>query len=96
MADQFSVERPVEDALMVARRATWDPGQFTNRVSYHEGEMETLERWQAGAVLVALAAVEPDERWGSINARGPHITGHERVELKRVGLCDERVGGVGL
>jgi hypothetical protein len=42
----FRVDRPVDEALIVVRRATFDPGQFTKRVLYHEGEPETLERWR--------------------------------------------------
>lgn len=80
--ESYSVDRAVDDALMVARRATFDPGQFTKRVPYHEGEPETLERWQARAVLVALAA-GPDDRW---MVDLPHVTDYERAELARVGL----------
>jgi hypothetical protein len=80
----FRVDRPVDEALIVVRRATFDPGQFTKRVLYHEGEPETLERWQARAVLVALAAHDPDPRWGSTTA--PHVTEYERAEFARIGL----------
>jgi hypothetical protein len=85
-ASTFDISRPLDEALMVARRATFDPGAFTKRVLYHGDEWETLERWQARAVLVALAALEPDERWADGNKHGPHITDYERAELKRVGL----------
>lgn len=77
-------ELSVDEALMIVRRATFDPGQFTKRVQYDEQEVETLERWQSRAVLVALAAPEPDERWASLNRTGPHITKYERAELERV------------
>lgn len=80
----FNVRRAMDDALMVARRATFDPGQFTQQALYHAGEAETLERWQARAVLVALMAIEPDDRWPFTTA--PHVTEYERVELERVGL----------
>jgi hypothetical protein len=86
MSGLYSTERPVEEALAVARRATFDPGQFTNRVMFCEDEPETLERWQARAVLVALAALEPDARWAAVNRVGPHVTDYERAELVRVGL----------
>jgi hypothetical protein len=69
---------------MVARRATFDPGQFTKRVLYCEGEPETLERWQARAVLVALVA-GPDDRW---TVDLPHVTDYERAEMARVGLTE--------
>lgn len=74
----------VDEALMLTRRATFDPGRFTKRVLYCEGEPETLERWQARAVLVALAAKSPDFRWASVNANGPHVTNYERAEIGRV------------
>lgn len=82
----FALERSLDiaEALMIARRATFDPGQFTKRVRYHEDEWETLERWQARAVLVALAASEPDERWAIANRQGPTVTDYERAELARV------------
>lgn len=73
------------EALLIARRATFDPGQFTTRVRYSGDEWETLERWQARAVLVALAATEPDDRWST---RAPHLTEYERDELVRLGLGD--------
>jgi len=83
-----AVDRPVEEALMVARRATFDPGQFTKRVRYDEQEVETLEWWQARAVLVALAEHAPDARWAIGNGLGPHITACERAEFERLGLTD--------
>jgi hypothetical protein len=89
MSGLYSTERPFEEALTVSSRATFDPAQFTKRVLYSEDEAETLERWQARAVLVALAAVEPDARWSSVNRTGPHITDYERAELARVGLVSE-------
>lgn len=83
-AYELGRELDVHEALMLCRRATFDPGQFTKRVLYHEdGEVETLERWQARAVLVALSAREPDKRWSSTE---PHVTDFEREELKRLGL----------
>lgn len=82
--EALNVGRPLDEALMLARRATFDPGSFTKHVLYREGELETLERWQARAVLVALAAHEPDQRWESINRRGPQITEYERAELARL------------
>lgn len=78
-------ELSTDEALMIVRRATFDPGQFTKRVLYAPGEPETLERWQARAVLVALAADEVDERW---SAREPHVTDYEREELALLGLDD--------
>ncbi len=74
----------LDEALMLARRATFDPGAFTTRVPYGELEQETLERWQARALLVALAADRSDDRWATVNKQGPHVTEHERAELRRV------------
>jgi hypothetical protein len=76
----------VHEALMLARRATFDPGQFTKRVLYHEGEPETVERWQARAVLVAMAADAPDPRWSNA---GAHVTDFEREELQRLRLTGQ-------
>jgi uncharacterized protein YbaP (TraB family) len=76
-------ELTVQAALVAARRATFDPGRYTQRVRYDAHEMETLERWQARAVLVALSSAHADALPSS---PGSDVTEHEQAELQRLGL----------
>lgn len=70
----------LDEALVIARRATFDPGSFTKRVRFDEHEWETLERWQARAVLVALAAPSTDDRW----RYSEDTTDYEQTEISRL------------
>jgi hypothetical protein len=56
------------EAIILARRATFDPGQFTKRLPYHDSEMESLERWQARAVVIALGPRGPayEPKWSNL------------------------------
>jgi hypothetical protein len=58
----------VAEAIVIARRATFDPGIFTKRLPHHD-DMETLERWQARAVVVALGPSGPsfEDQWSNLD-----------------------------
>lgn len=57
----------IAEVIVIARRATFDPGQFCKRRTNHDGP-ESLERWQARAVAVALGPNGPayEHKWGNL------------------------------
>lgn len=57
----------VGEAIVLARRATFDPGIFTKQRIDHNG-LEQLHRWQARAVVIALGENGPtfEHRWGNL------------------------------
>lgn len=73
----------VAEAITILRRATFDPGVFTQRVSYNGDEVETLERWQARAAMVALSDAGPllEGLWSQ---KIGHFTEYEADEVARV------------
>ena len=55
------------EAIILARRATFDPGIFTHRLKDHNGP-EELHRWQARAVVIALGPSGPsyEHQWSNL------------------------------
>lgn len=74
----YKLGRPltVAEAIVIARRATFDPGVFTEQRSDHDG-LEQLHRWQARAVVIALGENGPsfEHRWRNLEQalRHPHL-----------------------
>jgi hypothetical protein len=68
LRDPYELGRPMTgaEAVVIARRATFDPGQFCPQESDHNG-LESLERWQARAVVIALGPTGPsfEDRWSN-------------------------------
>jgi hypothetical protein len=65
----FALGRPysVAEVIVIARRATFDPGAFCKRRTDHNGP-EELHRWQARAVAVALGPNGPayEHKWSNL------------------------------
>lgn len=85
----YELGRPMTfaEAIMLTRRATFDPAQFTKRLMDHDREYESLERWQARAVVIALGPNGPtfEAKWGQ-------STPHPYIEIE-VEVAQEARGG---
>lgn len=84
-------ELTIAEAIVLARRATFDPHVFTAQRHDHNGS-EQLNRWQARAVVVALGPQGPsyEHHWTNLAQAVDGLRDDEVASVKR--RDDERTG----
>jgi hypothetical protein len=79
------------EAIIIARRATFDPGVFCHRLTDHNGP-EELHRWQARALVVALGPRGPEyePKWSNLEQAARNL---DEREVDRI-TAGERLDAV--
>lgn len=70
------------EVIVIARRATFDPGAFCGRRREHDGP-ESLERWQARAVVIALGPNGPtfEPQWSNLEQAVNNLADEEAAAV---------------